>query len=621
MRWLVLAMVACSASQPLETPSPPVVLAAPEPVGELALPAHEPPPAPVVTGIPDGAISVLAATEDGVSVVTASGSLRLWPVLDGTREPIMIETRSRTAKLAIERAGGDFAIARVDDTGTLELLRLSETGSLRSRIAVVSERPLVDVRMLAGATLALTDDGALVRVAASGRIANRLLPPAGERIATLLVRRGRALALLETTAGVRGRWLDDAAFAWGAATGRLAVVPESAALAPDHQQLATTDAKALKITIIDLATGKRTARPIVLAEQDTFERVGVIGFLDDGLAFTQDGQLKLWRRGKSMILPNSRGFFVRPVATDTRIVSSYGHLVAICDAKASHYLGYPIASPTMVRATPEGVVAFTSRSALLLDDQLAISKRYAFRDAHQVLPIDDRRAIVADRRGMTLVELATGKRLQTLSASGSADYHPATRLLTVSDGRKISFGFYQPRSARFGKLVPFAVTEGVDSSVQLLDPATARGRIAAIVERSFDRFDDTVTIREIRAIRPAAEEPFTYGSTRELKRESANVGFPDITRRKRADGTVVELGNSRLALRDPSGTERWILPVVGISDVVWTAKDELLVIGAGVGVLDVETGAFVRRQCGWDFALTEEPTVDAHGSAYLCSRE
>jgi len=84
---------------------------------------------------------------------------------------------------------------------------------------------------------------------------------------------------------------------------------------------------------------------------------------------------------------------------------------------------------------------------------------------------------------------------------------------------------------------------------------------------------------------------------------------------------VVELGNSRLALRDPSGAERWTRTADGIQDVVWMANDELLVLGAGIGVLDVETGSFVRRQCGWDFKLTADPTPDAHAAAYLCSRE
>jgi hypothetical protein len=196
-----------------------------------------------------------------------------------------------------------------------------------------------------------------------------------------------------------------------------------------------------------------------------------------------------------------------------------------------------------------------------------------------------------------------------------------TRLLAVSEHRKISFGFFQPRSARFGKLVPLSLTEHVDSSVQLLDPRTARGRIAAIIERGFERFDSITTIREIRAIRPAAEEPFTYGSTREIDRAGADLGFPLTTLRKRADGTVVELGKSRLVLRDPSGTERWTQPAAGIRDVVWTANDELVVLGAGVGILDVETGGFVQRRCGWDFKLTADPPPDAHSAAHLCGRE
>ncbi|HEY5935299.1 MAG TPA: hypothetical protein VIU61_11705 [Kofleriaceae bacterium] len=616
MRWLVLVMAACSTSAPLEPPSVPVALGRPEPAVPLVLPVAEPLP-PVITGVPGASIDVIAATEDGNAVVSSSGSLRLWPALDGTREPVVIDVANKTSQLAIERDGTGFAIARLDDTGTLELIRTTESGAVRARIAVASERPLTQVKLLDGVTLALTDDGALVRIAPTGKIAGRLLPPAGERIATVLVRRGRALALMESAAGVRGRWL--AGVTWSGETAMLAVVPERAALSPDHQQVATTDAKARKITILELATGKRVAT-VITGRRHDFEQIVVVGFLGDGaFALLHNGMLELWRNGKRKPVNSPHGFFVTPLATDTRIISSYSHQLALADPEGTRYLGYQVMNPTVVRATPDGLLAATLRSVMRLDDQLVLHKRHQLGEAYSVLPVDDGRVLVSSPKGVDLVELATGKRIQRVAEAGFADYHPVTRLISIVESKTLRLGFYQPRTKRIGPLVATSLAEGLDSHVRLLDPAVSRGKLAVILERSFDQFEETMTLREIRAVKPG-EELVEFAESRTEPVTKQDI-FPITMRRKREDGHVVELGRSRVTLRGPDGKERWTIPAGEIIDAIWTPKGDLLVVGGGLGVLDVATGAFVRRQCGWEFKLTPDPGSESYGSATLCSRE
>ena len=63
---------------------------------------------------PAGAIDLVAVTPDGGAAITADlgGGIRLWPTLDGSREPRVVTLEPPT-DLALARAGSGF-IARVD---------------------------------------------------------------------------------------------------------------------------------------------------------------------------------------------------------------------------------------------------------------------------------------------------------------------------------------------------------------------------------------------------------------------------------------------------------------------------------------------------------------------------
>lgn len=621
MRWLVLVIAACSASAPLEPPSAPVALGGPEPqqYDELVIPAAPPPPEPIVTGIPGASIDAFAVTDDGRAVVTSSGSLRLWLVLDGTREPVVIAARGKTISLAIAQVGDGFAIARVDDTGTLALYRTTDAGAVTSRSTIASDRALERVWLVGEIAYALTDDGAVVRIA-NGAITGRLVPPPGERITTVLVRRKRALALFASPTGAHGRWIGEP-FAWTGETAALDVNHEQVAVSADHRLLATTARRSRSVVILELATGKRV-RTVTKLPRELFVDLTIAGFLEDGsLGIVTAGMLDLWRDGKKTTNLATHGFFVRPVAIDRGFISTYDHQLAISEGTKTRYLGYHLSGPTVMRPTPGGLLVATSTKLYRLDDQLAMRDRFKIRDGYNIIPVDDERVLVSSRTGVVLVEIATGKQLQKLSEGGFADYLPATRMVAVQQGKQLELGFYQPRAKRFGTLARVDLAEGLDSTVRLLDPAVSRGRVAAIIEQPFDRFETTTTIREIRAVRPEASPPVVFGASRELAEDRAPEWFPIAARSKRSDGHEVTLGNQRVTLRDPSGVERWAIPAGEIHDVAWTASGELIVLGGGIGVLDVATGAFVRRQCGWDFRLADDPTTDSQGRATLCSRE
>jgi hypothetical protein len=98
-------------------------------------------PDPVRTGIHGLPITVLAATEDGSVAATAdaAGAVRLWPALDGTREPVVVAAHPPLA-LAVMRTDGEIAIAGLDAAGHLEIVRTTAAGLPVGRAVVDSQR-------------------------------------------------------------------------------------------------------------------------------------------------------------------------------------------------------------------------------------------------------------------------------------------------------------------------------------------------------------------------------------------------------------------------------------------------------------------------------------------------
>src|SRR5262249_3655077 len=89
-------------------------------------------PHPVTWPVRRARIALIGAPEDGSFAVTSDvpGGVRLWPSLDGKREPVIVTARLPTA-LAVARDGGEIAIADLDVAGGLEIVRTSPEGEPR----------------------------------------------------------------------------------------------------------------------------------------------------------------------------------------------------------------------------------------------------------------------------------------------------------------------------------------------------------------------------------------------------------------------------------------------------------------------------------------------------------
>src|SRR3954447_20693053 len=116
LRWFPLAWMACA--------SPPVVGdstgGAPiqPPITTAAIVPQTPPspPAPPRVGMPAGPLLQVSGPEDADFIVTndRGGGLRLWPTLDGRREPLIVPTLRPVSEIETIRDGDDIAVAAID---------------------------------------------------------------------------------------------------------------------------------------------------------------------------------------------------------------------------------------------------------------------------------------------------------------------------------------------------------------------------------------------------------------------------------------------------------------------------------------------------------------------------
>jgi hypothetical protein len=602
-----------------------------------------PAPASVIVGIHVGSITQVAATEDDLAAVSvdSSGGLRLWPTLDGHREPIVLSAVGRTRWLSIQHAADELVIARLDDTGTLEILRRGVSGSPMARFAVASDRPLEKVQAIDSGALAVRDDGSLIEVNLVGETTGTILPDPGERIVALIYRNHRALALMQSQRGIVGRWIDSSPLRWGATTPRLANIdPAGAVLSADHNQLAASDPTHLKVTVFNLGTGKVLARPVDISADDQSggfggNRSDAVGFLDDGwLAVRLDGTLSWWHDSTEGLVDSSAGF-VPMVVTGHHLVGTQGLQLTITSPYETRYLGYRTSNPTAFLPTPTGLLIGSRHSVMRVDHQFNVRVRYQLApELTDFLPIDAHHVVATHSEGdVELVDLENPETPKQLAAGyGVVSYEPSSHLLAIDEAKYVQFVRFDPKSGTFDEATTLEVedVEGQGSqTVELLDPVAANGNVALVVFNAFQfegqqRSIRVTVVRSARAgVVPVTLHPRTLSNEEMVRFDNGDLsmlGISGSVRRKSPDGAyTAELGRGRLTLRRKSGETQWVLPANGVTKVAWSSNGELLAFGGGVGVMDVATGAFTERRCGWDFGLWSEPSDESNFGAELCN--
>lgn len=515
--WLCLVLAACGTeSAPAPVPTPP------------AAPAKPAPPPPPLTAAHGADIAALGTTADGLAVATADrlGGIRLWPVLDGTREPVVIQGTPPRA-LALIRDGDGFAIGMLDAAGGVRVVRTTAAGAVRDRVTPRGEVPATAIAASAERLLILRADQTVELIDAGGALVSRLLPEPGTRIAQLVARSGRVLALVGDDKQLHGRWIVvDHGARWGADTPNFPFPIRNAVLSPSGARLAATRPRSLHPALIDLAHGTASKLPLCVDRRwpheggddaiDDRELLSSdnaplpLGFLtDDVVACAVMTQL-IWWNADGTQHPSSAGSL--PVATlplamtDGGVVVGAGPSLGFAVPDTHRFLGYGVHDLTGLRVTQSGALVGASDQQLLLDPEPghALGKRARFELARNrsewfdVVPVDERYAIVTlqrrslDRRA-TAFQLgvfdgltATVRQLLPYSARDrDVSYDPTTRLVATSDGAMALLLRYDPIAHVLGEPVRIgsAISPG---KLVALDPRRSGGVVALEIAETPD---------------------------------------------------------------------------------------------------------------------------------------
>lgn len=620
------------------TPGP----ATPDPATQHPAVPHPAAPRPPTTAIHGLPIAVLAATEDGTVAVTAdaAGAVRLWPALDGTREPVVVAAHPPLA-LAVARTGDEIAIAGLDAAGHLEIVRTTATGAAVGSAVVDSPRPYRTMRALATAILAVRDDHQIDRIDARGAIVGSLVPEPGYRVGAIAARRGKAIALVASPEGVHGRWLELAdGLAWGGDTPRLPIDPALAELSPDLRHLMAVYPRLDTAATIDLVTGRAYAMP--WPQEDFRLPMRPLGFPSaDVLAMTLTfGKGVMWWLGDATLrgyaTEDERGDTGPSVAVDGRVITAWHEMLVLHTHEKTQYLGYRVPYLQAIKGTRDGWIAVggSPLRILALDAQFHQRRRFdAPPRTSSLYLVDDRHAIAVsetdDGRALDLctIDLAHPEacRHAWWTTGAVVGYEPSTHLLAVSGEDEVQFARVDPRTGAIGEPVRYPVAgPGYSHAVYLLDPARSRGNVALVI--GYDYKSQRATVGEIRAVTAEVKvarryDVATHGidvSDEILRRRGLAVGGRPSSQRSPDGKWTVRADRARIALRGADDEARWVVDAHGAFDVAWRPDGELAAIAGGIAALDVETGALGARQCGWDFGLAEEPVVAHSFGASLC---
>jgi len=653
--WLCLALVACGTDSP---PAPVPPIAAPRP----APPRAAPPP---LTAAHGSEIVAIAVTTDGaVASADRLGGIRLWPALDGTREPVVIQGTGPRA-IALARDGDGFALTTLDDAGGVHIMRTSAAGAVRERLTVVGEQRALEIHSTPEGFLILRADQTIQLVDNAGQIRTRLAPDPGAHIDSILARGHRVLALVQEGKRLRGQWIELAdGMHWGAATPAFTTRVAHAVLSPDGALLAVTRPRSLHPRLIDLATGAALKTPLCVPKEwpgdggetarellRTDNTPAPLGFLSANVvACSVTGTLQWWSVDGTPMQTLAGGFALgtSPVAiSDDALIAGLGPNLGMASLTANRFLGYGLHDVAQLRGGPGGVLVIGgSQQALLLDAGLRERARFEQGsnqlDWNNAVLVDDRHALIAtQRRGhprdntyqLAVFDGIARAQRQVLPyelRSPSVRYEPSTGLVAAHAAAGPMLLRLDPSTHQLGK--PTKIASWIPPSrLEVVDPSLSGGAAVIELDNAGDGvlvaefgLDDirpgaTVVARtsyrvpgELRAVdragrlymRGASEETTVYQRGAIAARLPALSGMDLYPSR---DGSLIAAFQSpRLVLLTASGQVRWEAALWNSVDVEWTAAGQLLVrYASGLARVDLASGSLAERRCGWGFGISD----------------
>jgi hypothetical protein len=614
-----------------------------------------------LTGAHGGSIEALAVSDDGTAVLSqdAFGGTRLWPTLDGHREPIVI-AMPEAVDLAIAHDMLGFTLAARDTVGGLEIVRATIDGRVTSRARIAAEPAIEQLAIAEQGVIVSRADQTLAIYDAAGEQRAHLAPPPGSRVKSIVVRHAHVLVIVERDGSFYGRWL--AGTTWGSETQALPLdattfAGVSAVLSPHGDKLAvgyggyvsTVDpnARAPKLVGLSTDTGRVYGTPL--------------GFLDDETLLVTSPSLQMalvtLDGGRKPITTNAA---VIAVANDI-VVSAAKSSLELTTAEHTGYLGYRVSSLKRVAFHREVLaVADKESKPRVVDGSLSVGEPLLLpgdpRELFDALRLPDGNLLMLHTLGvwytLSIVDPRTNQTVQAMNQMlryGQLSYEPTTELLAVADASAM---FLVERDRKTGRFETWYRVDGdpLRATVYLTDPAKAGGAVAMVARRPSSNGSDTRTIVEAierkdlvvgqtikgrRVFESVDDAPLITHVTREghvFKAAGADVveyegkrvvaRYADAKLRHlvpSADGRyLAAYGESRIRLYKRGGELVWEIAAPLVSDLGWIDGSLVGLFGGGLAKLDLETGAFDRRACGWSFGLGTLPPHDPSEGESVC---
>lgn len=602
-----------------------------------------------------GVIRRLALTLDGTAALTEDGlgGIRLWPTLDGTVEPRIVDLPA-TRGLAIATESRGFVVAALDHVGGLVIQIIDRNGIALQRASLHADPAHLGIEMTSRGLLAWRADHRIVRLTTEGALTGQVPLESGQKIVALAVAGERAVVVIASETKQRARWLMlGDSLTWGPWIDAGDEVGGVIAVSPSGKRIASArqlKAQAMpQVVVIEAATGRVVAN-------ETTSAASSLGFVDDDhLAVASLDSIRWLNLSTKQTTPTLP---IAGMTTDLldgdmmrvgggRAIGISNSELMITTPNSVSYLGYDLETPAVAAVGPSGQLLVGIRESFALLDadlvatslpSLGVPSTAAVAELVWVggtTWLVEWSQITDGQTSLAVVDIASGKPPKTLRSAlpmvGQLRYEASTKLVTFSlsvapevstldpvrHTLDVLAALPKPAAYRQVELVPVSPEIAGENRlvmIEMLDKLTMRwvrdpknlAQGASIaVQGSFAAADRAGHVYAWRST-PAGLELAVYRDGKwigMLPTDGHSAVWPSPS-----GSHVLLISTNRLSLVARDGTKVWTQAIQGASEALWIDDATLAILGAGgLARFDAMTGKLLTARCGWRFGLTLKP--------------
>jgi hypothetical protein len=618
-----------------------------------------------------GEIGAIAVSEAGDLAITADaiGELKVWPTLDGTRQPVSIEAAPATS-VALGEREDELVVAMIDRVGVVRVLKLGRDGRVHGRAQVPGEIAAREVVAVGGDLIVVRADETIERVDADGILRGRIAARPGERLGALSSRGGAVVVAIVTGGGHESklvRWLDlGEDLAWGKDVALPQTIDaEVLALSPARTRLASAhddgEREQIVIYALDGNEAKFFAMPSLFATSST-----PIGFVsDDALAIGDASAVEWWSKTGDdyEVVEQPQPARFKGQRFEALAVDAFGDGVAVFPHGAglalaapdhkTKFLGWRELAVQNWQGFGDGFTYGADEGRFLwVDSQLEPVRGFDLKDIPGPVPYvaiaigEHELAYEAQVDGKVEVELVDTREpnhsimLGTFPYVPQITFEPSLHELAFAVAGKIERYRIEtdPLRATAMTTLPF---DGLAYNLHLVDPAQADGAVAMVFGSEGDAEASLHVFRD-KGGRIRHERQLLYTSSfgvdlagnlyghderglfvRHGKKEVARfvIGMMPSTSVPNHRGSRMAFVNGRVVgLVDLQGNVQWKREMWGPYVAMFSGDDRSVIVRTQTGLvaLDAGTGETIKRVCGWEFGLHESLAVATYGQPTVC---